>query len=130
MRRSIRGGIAAAGGLALLAALSACGSNVSTPPDMTALHYAGGVTTGTNFVDCVAPGTYRSDGFGDTHVMYPTVNQRTYDASDAAGVEQGPITVVSKDNQEMRVNAAVTFRFKSTGDAKADCQTLRQFHER
>jgi FKBP-type peptidyl-prolyl cis-trans isomerase len=123
-RRTVRGGLIGLGLAGLAAVTSGCGSNVSTPPDMVAVHYTGGPTSGTNFKDCVPAGTYRSDGFGDTHYMYPT-NQRTYDASTNPGAESGPITVVSKDNQEMSVAAAVTFQLKT-----GDCNILHAFHER
>lgn len=124
MNRKIKGGLLAIAGVGLVASMSACGSNVQTPVGYTALHYSGGATSGAKFEDCVAPGTFRSDGFGDSHYLYPTGNQRTYDASDDKAAEQPPITVLSSDNQELKVPVGVTFHLNS------DCQVLRQFHEK
>jgi hypothetical protein len=103
-------------------ALSGC-SNVSTGSDQTALHYKAGPLSSTKFANCVPASERNIDGPADKHFTYPT-SQRTYDATGGKGAESGPFTVVSKDNAEMRVPVTVTFTLK------ADCETLRKFHER
>lgn len=107
-----------------LAALTLSGcSSVSTDSDQTALHYKAGPLSSTKFANCVDPSNRNIDGPSDKHFSYPT-SQRTYDATGGDGAEAQPFTVVSKDNAELRVPVTVTFTLK------ADCETLRAFHER
>lgn len=106
-------------------ALSAC-SSVSTNADQTAVHYNGGFHESRKFKDCVTQGTYKQGGTGDTYYIYPSsTNERTYRATGVKDAsEQGPVTVVSKDNVEMRVPATVYFNLNSN-----DCAKLQAFHE-
>jgi hypothetical protein len=112
--------------LPLLIALALLGtvacSSVKTQADMVGLHYGGGPIENPSFKGCVEPGQKEYNGPGDIHFLFPT-NQRSYDATGAAGSERGPFTVVSDDSAELNVPVSVTFTLKS------DCETLQKFHE-
>lgn len=106
---------------ATLTGLTGCAS-ASTPPDMIALHYAGGDLSAKKFVDCLDPSSRSGYDPGDTYVGYPT-RQVSFDATGSFGAESEAFSVVSQDNAEMRVPVTVTFRLKT------DCDTLRKMHE-
>lgn len=103
-------------------ALTAC-STVATEPDQTALHYEAGAFSATKFADCVNPSERFTGGASDKYYIYPTGSVRTYDASEDKAAEAPPITVVTKDNVEMKVPASVGL------DMLDDCPTVRKFHE-
>ncbi|GAA5053624.1 hypothetical protein HNP84_002823 [Thermocatellispora tengchongensis] len=103
--------------------LSGC-SRVSTQPDEVLLHYAGGTFEAIKFERCINPSSGATLlGPGDTSYSYP-YGQRTFDFSGSDDAESQVISVVSKDNVEMRVAGSATFTLNT------DCKTLRQFHEK
>jgi hypothetical protein len=104
-----------------LVVMSAC-SGVSTEPDEVALHYKGGSASSAKFANCVAASDRNFDGPGDTHYVYPD-GQRTFSFTGAAGSEQAPVNVTTKDSQTLAVPGFVTFKLNT------DCDTLRKFHE-
>jgi hypothetical protein len=101
--------------------MSGC-SGVSTEPDEVALHYKGGSASAAKFANCVPASDRNYDGPGDTHYIYPD-GQRTFSFTGAAGSEQAPVNVTTKDSQTLAVPGFVTFRLNT------DCDTLRKFHE-
>ncbi len=107
--------------LVALLFLTGC-SSVSTEPDQIALHYQGGAFSSKTFKKCINP-SVRDFEFspGEKYVLYP-VNTRTFDATGGPGTEQDPFKTLSRDNQEFKVPASVTFRLKN------DCPTLEEFH--
>lgn len=114
--------LATVGAITAVTLAAGC-SNISTDSDQTSLHYKAGPLSSTKFANCVAPSQRNVDGAADKHFTYPT-SQRTFDATGGDQSESGPFTVVSKDNAELKVPVTVTFTLK------ADCDTLRKFHER
>ncbi|SDR02047.1 SPFH domain-containing protein [Thermostaphylospora chromogena] len=103
--------------------LSGC-SRVSTEPDEVVLHYAGGTFEAKKFERCINPSSGATLlGPGDTAYSYP-YGQRTFDFSGSKDAESDPISVVSKDNVEMKVAGSATFTLNT------DCKVLRQFHEK
>jgi len=102
-------------------AMSGC-SGVSTEPDEVALHYKGGSASSAKFANCVQASDREWDGPGDTHYVYPD-GQRTFSFTGAAGSEQAPVSVTTKDSQTLAVPGFVTFKLNT------DCETLRKFHE-
>jgi hypothetical protein len=111
-------GMVAVGAVVLM---SGC-SGVSTEPDEVALHYKGGSASSSKFANCVNPSDRNYDGPGDKHYVYPD-GQRTFSFTGAAGSEQGPVNVTTKDSQTLAVPGFVTFKLNT------DCDTLRKFHE-
>jgi hypothetical protein len=101
--------------------LAGC-SSVSTQPDEVALHYKAGPFSSTKFANCVDPSTKNYDGPADKHYAYPA-GQRTYDFTGGSGSESDPLTVVSRDNQELTVSGVAKFNLDT------DCDVLRSFHE-
>jgi hypothetical protein len=97
-------------------------TSVSTEPDEVALHYKGGSTSSSKFANCVPVSDRNFDGPGDKHYVYPD-GQRTFSFTGAAGSEQAPINVTTKDSQTLAVPGFVTFKLVT------DCDTLRKFHE-
>ncbi|WP_203985554.1 SPFH domain-containing protein [Sphaerisporangium rufum] len=99
-------------------------SKVSTAPDEVRLHYAGGAFEAIKFEKCINPSsgaTYL--GPGDSSYSYP-FGQRTFDFSGSDDAESGPISIVSKDNVQLKVAGSATFTLNTS------CETLRRFHER
>ncbi|GGK72003.1 hypothetical protein Ppa06_30200 [Planomonospora parontospora subsp. parontospora] len=123
-RLLLKGFLLAVGALVVLGAvLSGC-SRVSTRPDEIVLHYAGGTFEAIKFERCINPSSGATMlGPGDTAYSYP-FGQRTFDFSGAEDAESQPLSVVSKDNVEMKVSGVATFTLNT------DCRTLRQFHEK
>jgi hypothetical protein len=102
-------------------AVAGC-SGISTQADEVGVHYKAGPFSATKFANCVGSSTRNYDGPGDAHYIYPA-GQRTYDFTGGNGSESGPITVVSKDNQELTVSGVAKFYLDT------DCDVLRSFHE-
>jgi hypothetical protein len=97
-------------------------TSVSTESDEVALHYKGGSTSSSTYANCVPVAKRNYDGPGDKHYIYPD-GQRTFSFTGAAGSEQPPINVTTKDSQTLAVPGFVTFKLVT------DCDTLRAFHE-
>jgi regulator of protease activity HflC (stomatin/prohibitin superfamily) len=97
-------------------------SSVSTAADQVALHYEGGSFSSKKFAGCVPTSKKDYAGPGDSFFVYPT-NQRFVDATGGDNSDFGAITVVSKDNVEMRIPVTLNFYLRT------DCDTLRSFHE-
>ncbi|GIH98594.1 SPFH domain-containing protein [Planobispora takensis] len=123
-RLLLKGFLLAVGAVVVLGfVLSGC-TRVSTQPDEVVLHYAGGTFEAIKFEKCINPSSGATLlGPGDTGYSYP-FGQRTFDFSGADEAESKPLTVVSKDNVEMRVSGVATFTLNT------DCKTLQQFHEK
>ncbi|GAA2357794.1 SPFH domain-containing protein [Nonomuraea africana] len=99
-------------------------SRVSTEPDEVVLHYAGGTFEAIKFERCINPSSGATWlGPGDTDYHYP-FGQRTFDFSGGDSAESGGISIVSKDNVEMKVAGSATFTLNT------DCKVLQQFHEK
>lgn len=97
-------------------------SSISTEADEVGLHYKGGSASSAKFANCVGTATRNFDGPGDTHYTYPD-GQRTFSFTGAAGSEQAPLQVTTKDQQSQAVPGFFTFKLKT------DCDTLKKFHE-
>jgi len=109
--------------LAILLGVTLTGcATASTPPDLIALHYSGGIGSAKKFQGCLDPSSRSGFDPGDKYIGYPT-RQVSYDATGGSGAESAAFTVVSKDNAELRVPVTVTFNLITT------CDTLRKFHE-
>ena len=106
---------------ALVAILSGC-SSVSTSSDKQALHYKDGPFSSKKFANCVAKSTRNVDGPGDRHFEYPA-GERTFSFTGRKGSESDPISVKTKDSQEMSVKGFITFALTD------NCDRLRKFHE-
>nr|BFE87927.1 hypothetical protein GCM10020093_105280 [Planobispora longispora] len=120
----VRGFALAVGAVVVFSVLLSACSRVSTQPDEIILHYAGGVFEPIEFERCVNPSSGATLlGPGDTAYSYP-FGQRTFDFSGAEDAESKPLTVVSKDNVEMKVSGVATFTLNT------ECKTLQQFHEK
>jgi hypothetical protein len=100
--------------------LAGC-STVSTESDQVALHYDAGAFSDTTFENCVKPGEMNIDGPGDNHYVYPA-GQRTYKFAEAAGAEQKPFSVTTKDNAQMTAAGILGFEINT------DCDVLQKFH--
>lgn len=105
-----------------LMALTGC-STVSTQPDEVGVHYKDGPFSSKTFADCVPASKRQMNGPGDAHYIYPA-GQRTFSFTGRKGSEIDPITVTTKDGQNLSVPGFVTFSLKT------DCETLREFHEK
>lgn len=104
-------------------ALVGC-SSVDTQPDEMAVQYNDGIfiPTDREFIDCKGPSVQDYDGPGNDHYIYPA-GQRTYQFTGAEGSDGAPVTVVSRDNQQLVVRGVLTFELND------ECDVLRQFHE-
>lgn len=101
--------------------LAGC-STISTNSDQVGLHYDAGSFSDTQFENCVKSGEMNVDGPGDAHYVYPA-GARTYKFAEAAGAEQAPISVTTKDNVQMTSAGILGFEINT------DCKTLQEFHE-
>ena len=108
--------------LLAFALVSAGCSTGSAGPDQAGLAYDYDVSGGTEFQNCYAPGEGSVDGPLDSHFTYPA-GERTYEFTGGEESESGPLTAVSKDNQQMTVTGFVSFELNT------DCDVLREFHE-
>jgi hypothetical protein len=120
MNLLVRRIVVGASALGLLA-VTGC-SIANTRPDLQAVHYKGGSFSSQTFADCIKPSDRQVDGPGDTHYYYP-IGQRTLSFTGRDKSEAGPVTIKTKDSQEMAVLGFVAFELTS------DCETLRRFHE-
>lgn len=100
----------------------------STQPDQAGLHYSAGPLSNTEFSKCILPSQRVWDGPADDHFAYPA-GQRSYSfgggAEGAATTEAAPIVTLTGDPLEVTVRGVVSFHLET-----ADCDTLRQFHEK
>jgi regulator of protease activity HflC (stomatin/prohibitin superfamily) len=103
-----------------LLAFTACG--VSTPPDSTKVQVGAGPFEDAKFKGCIAPSTKKNSPTNDNYYAYPA-NERDLDATGQEGSDYDSITVLSKDNAEMKI--PVTLRFNMVGD----CEALQEFHK-
>lgn len=110
--------IAIVGLLAGALILSGC-ATVDTQPDTVALRYSGGFSSA-QFMNCVDHSTKSYTSPGDNYYYYP-FGQRTF-TFDNNG-EEGPLSIVTKDNVTMTLAGTVTFKLNT------DCNTLQKFHE-
>lgn len=115
-----RAGLATGAVLLLSGILAGC-SSTYTDPSMIALRYAGGLTEGGEFKECVEPGTKQVGN--DTYYMYPTTQrQNVWDSTnDAADHED--LELASKDGVPVYVRLSTNFGLNT------DCKTLRTFHD-
>lgn len=92
-----------------IAALALAGCSVADPnPSEIGLKYNGGSFSNQQFLACIAPGTRDVNGPGDSYFYYPH-GTRTYNFSTAAGADEGPIQVNTKNNVQMVVTGSITF---------------------
>lgn len=113
--------VVTSGFLALsLGFITACG--VSTPPDSTKVQVGAGPFEDAKFKGCIAPSTKKNAPTNDDYYAYPA-NERDLDATGQKGSDFESITVLSKDNAEMKI--PTTLRFNMVGD----CETLQEFHK-
>lgn len=112
------------GGIVLLVVLAllvgARPTSVSTGPDQVALHYKDGPLSSRRFADCVDPSTRVWNGPGDKHFAYPS-SQTNFVFGE--GGDGSPITFVTKDGIEMRVDGVANFLLNT------DCDALHAFHD-
>jgi len=111
--------------LALVVTTAAC-TTVSTAPDQVALHYDAGVIDATKYKDCVQPSNKNYNGPGDLSYWYPT-GQRTFKFNLDKDAETGPLTIVSSDNQELKISGVLAFNLDT--NCSPDGGILRKFHE-
>lgn len=105
-------------GLFAALTLSACGG-VNLSSNQAALHFGGGAIQAKSFKGCVEPSNRDNFAPGDTFYVYQT-DLRSYAA--AGGGESGPIEVLSKEKEVVRIPVTVSFYLKT------DCKTLLDFH--
>ena len=116
-------GIVVSAMIAMLAlVMTGCGTVVKTGQDQQAVWYEDGDFSAQKFKGCKAPAQRSREGLGDSVYYYP-VGQRTYSFTGRDGSEAGPVTVKTKDFQQLIIPGFITFELTS------DCETLRQFHE-
>lgn len=113
--------------LALAPVLAGC-STVSTESDQVVLHYDAGALSSTTFQECVTPNNRTWDGPGEKYFRYPA-GQRTFDFSSSDAALADPYSVVSKDNQELKVSGGLTFHLDTSCGDDGKGGILRDFHE-
>lgn len=101
--------------------LTACGG-VNLSSTQTALHYSGGAVQAQKFKDCVKPSSRDNFAPGDKFYTYQT-DLRSFAATGGDKAESGPIEVLSKEKEVVRIPVTVAFNLKT------DCKTLRDFHD-
>lgn len=107
--------------VALVLGASGC-AVVKTGQDTQALWYEDGDFSAQKFKGCEPPASRDRKGVGDQFYYYPS-GQRTFSFTGRQGSESGPITIKTKDSQQMTVNGFITFELTT------DCEALRKFHE-
>jgi hypothetical protein len=122
MNRIVRTVMALFAAIALLVGASGCGSVVKTGQDYQAVWYEDGELSAQKFKDCVDPAVRDRKGLGDKFYFYP-VGDRTFSFTGRPGSESGPVTIKTKDSQEMSVLGFIQFELTT------DCEVLRKFHE-
>lgn len=122
IKSSVRVGVAVLAVLAVLLGTSACGEVVKTGQDTQALWYEDGEFSAQKFQGCESKASRDRKGLGDQFYYYP-VGQRTFSFTGREGAEVDPITIKTKDSQQMTVLGFITFELTT------DCETLRTFHE-
>lgn len=108
--------------VAAVFALGTAGCTVATSSDGALVHKGGGIVEAADPKGCVAPANREIERPGDAYYLYP-VNQRTYEFSTSAGADGPPITVISKDGQELSIMGTLSFNLNS------DCAVLQRFHD-
>lgn len=106
--------------IAAVAMLTGC-SSVSTNSDQQALSYDAGSFSSTSFQNCVKPNARDWSGPGDDGYVYPA-GTRTYTFDDPG--DRAVVDIADKDGQPLTVAGILTFSLP------ADCDTLKEFHER
>lgn len=107
----------------LLLALTGCGALIKTDQQTQALWYEDGDFQAQVFKSCIKSATRERHGLGDTYYRYP-IGDRTWSFTGRPGSDAPPITIKTKDSQEMSVIGLLQFTLTN------DCEILRTFHER
>lgn len=107
-------------GLFMAMTLTACGG-VNLSSNQAALHFAGGAVQAQSFKGCVKPSERDNFAPGDKFYTYQA-DLRSFDATGAPNAESGPIEVLSKEKEVVRIPVTVSFYLKT------DCKTLLDFH--
>lgn len=123
MNRLVKGLVVAAAAAVFAVTGSGCGTVVKTGQDQQALWYEDGELSAQKFQGCVTPSLRERKGLGDRMYYYPA-GLRTFSFTGREGSEAGPVSVKTKDSQEMNVVGFITFTLTS------DCNKLREFHEK
>jgi hypothetical protein len=118
----IRKALAALGAAALLT-LTGCGALIETDSATQALWYQDGDFEAPVFKGCIGGNVYERHGFGDAYFRYPT-GDRTWSFTGREGSDTAPLSVKTKDKQEMIQRGFIKFNLTS------DCEALKTFHER
>lgn len=122
--------IAGVAGIAVVATLLAGCTQHFTEPSMVSLRYAGGLTEGGAFVECVAPGVKTVSN--DTYYNYPTTqredvwNSETFNAEKGSNspADQASLKVIDKTGNEVNLKVKAVFTLVT------ECDTLQEFHEK
>lgn len=121
---------------ALGASLVGC-SVANTDSSHVALHYSAGPLSSQKFSSCVPAGTREVNGASDNHFYYPAnVAARTYTFSEDEGADSKPLTVSTKNTQELVVRGSISFTFNTDCTEYTDANgilwpggKLQKFHE-
>lgn len=131
--RKLKKSVGLAAVAALAVSLTACSTHY-TDPSMVALRYAGGVSEGGKFKECVEPGTKKLDN--DSYYPYPTtqredvwdtdnyIEDKNGDGLPEGSADQKDLQVIDKDGNLANLKVKVSFSLNT------DCDVLRVFHEK
>lgn len=115
--------------MAVTAVLTGCTQHF-TDPSMVSLRYAGGVSEGGAFVECVDPGVKQVSN--DTYYNYPTTQRE--DVWDSARFNKDDVAGSSADQGSLRVTDKsgnlVDLKVKAVFKLETKCETLQEFHEK
>ena len=108
--------------VAAMVALGTAGCTVATDSDGVIVHKGGGIVEAAKPKGCLMPAQLEIEKPGDSYYLYPG-NQRTYEFSSSEGADGPPITVISKDGQELSISGTLSFNLNT------DCDVLQRFHD-
>jgi regulator of protease activity HflC (stomatin/prohibitin superfamily) len=106
----------------ILSALALAGCSATTPPDMVALHFGGGMVESKSFKECMLASSRDYNNGGDSYYMYPTSQRNLVFDTAAATKDSNSYTFVTKDGIEMTVSGIANFRLNT------ECEALLEFH--
>jgi hypothetical protein len=123
MKIKIKKALVAIGVALGLVLTSGCGALIKTDQQTQALWYEDGDFQAQVFKGCIKSATRERHGLGDTYYRYP-IGDRTWSFTGRPGSDAGPITIKTRDSQEMSVVGFMQFTLTD------NCEILRTFHER
>lgn len=128
-RNPLSARVAGAVAVSLSVVLAAGGcTTASTESDQVVLHYDAGMFSSTTFQECIEANNRAWDGLGEKYFTYPA-GQRTFNFIGGEDADSEPYTVVSKDNQELKISGGLTFNLDTACGDDGNGGILREFHE-